>query len=396
MDALDIIIIVVLVAAAIHGLRLGAAVQVLSFVGALVGVVGGMALALAVTPHLRGEFTRTFVAMLLLLVPAALVFALGRQVGAKAWRRMRAMRHHKLAHVDAASGAVVAVAGTLVVVWLLASMLVNSELKVVSSQIQGSRVIRAVAGVLPPIPNELGTVERLLGENGFPLPYFGLLQPAGPVALPGTGLVRRAVLADYRSTVQMIALGCGNLVQYGSGFVVAPGLVVTNAHVVAGTTQITVKDLVEEHPATPVLYDPRYDIAVLRVQNLGDPPLHLDPGYVPRGTKAAVLGFPEGGPFDARAAGVLMSFDPLSSDIYGTATVQRQLYEIQSLVRPGNSGGPLAEPDGTVIGVVFSRDSSNDRIGFALASPGVLRRVHAAEAMPPGRSVSTQACISGG
>ncbi|MGH9294669.1 MAG: CvpA family protein, partial [Acidimicrobiales bacterium] len=96
MDALDIIIIVVLVAAAIHGLRLGAAVQVLSFVGALVGVVGGMALALAVTPHLRGEFTRTFVAMLLLLVPAALVFALGRQVGAKAWRRMRAMRHHKL------------------------------------------------------------------------------------------------------------------------------------------------------------------------------------------------------------------------------------------------------------------------------------------------------------
>lgn len=393
MDALDVILIVVILAAGLHGLRLGAAVQVLSFVGALLGLIGGIALAEAVTPHLHSQFARTFGGLVLLLVPAVLVWGLGRQLGARLWRRMRG---HKLAAVDAGSGAAVAMAGVLVVIWLLGSMLVSSQVKVVSSQIQRSGVMRAVSRVLPPMPEELGAVERLLGENGFPLPYFGLLQPAGPVAMPSSGLVQQAVLSGYRSTVQVIALGCGNLVQYGSGFVVAPGLVVTNAHVIAGTDQITVKDTVEEHPATPIFYDPRYDLAVLRVPTLDDPALHLDPSYVPRGTQGAVLGFPNGGPFQAEAAGLLMRFDPLSSDIYGTASVQRQLYEIQSLVRPGNSGGPLVEANGTVIGVVFSRDSANDRIGFALTSPGVLSRVHSAEAVPPGHQAPTGACIAGG
>jgi len=90
-----------------------------------------------------------------------------------------------------------------------------------------------------------------------------------------------------------------------------------------------------------------------------------------------------------------MRFDPESPNIYDTATTQREIYELQSLVRPGNSGGPLVEPDGEVIGVVFSRDSSNSRIGFALASPGVLQRVHTAEARGAGSSVGTGSCISG-
>jgi len=390
MDTLDIILIVVILGAALHGLRLGAAVQVLSFAGALVGLAIGIGLVVLVTPHVHSVFGRTFASLLLLILPSATIWGVGRQLGVRAWRRLRGK---KFAAVDSGVGAVVAMAGTLVVVWLLASVLVNSQVRLVSSQIQGSKVLRAVADVLPPIPNELATVERLLGENGFPLPYIGLLPPSGPVALPRSPAVREAVLRDGRSTVQVIALGCGNLVQYGSGFVVAPGLVVTNAHVIAGTNRITVKDQVEEHPATPVFFDPRYDLAVLRVPSLSDPPLRLDPSYVARGTKAVVLGYPEGGPFNAQAAGVLLQFDPVSTDIYGSSTVQRQIYEIQSLVRPGNSGGPLVLPSGKVIGVVFSRESSNDHIGFALTSRGVLIRVRSAEAHP-GATARTGACIS--
>ena len=392
MDTLDVILFVVIAAAALHGLRLGAAVQVLSFAGALVGLAIGIGLVLLITPHLHSVFTRTFLSLLLLILPSATLWGAGRQLGVRAWRRLRG---RKLAWVDSGAGAVVAMAGTLVVVWLLASVLVNSQVRFVSSEIENSRLLRAVADVLPPIPNELASVERLLDENGFPLPYIGLLPPSGPVALPKSPAVREAVLRDGRSTVQVIALGCGNLVQYGSGFVVAPGLVVTNAHVVAGTDRITVKDQVGEYPATPIFYDPRYDLAVLRVPSLTDRPLHLDPSYVQRGTKAVVLGFPGGGPFDAQPAGVLLQFDPVSTDIYGSATVQRQLYEIQSLVRPGNSGGPLVLPDGTVIGVVFSRESSNDHVGFALTSRGVLLRVRVAEARPAGSSVRTGACIDG-
>jgi S1-C subfamily serine protease len=391
-DTLDIILVVVILLAAIHGLRLGAAVQVLSFAGALIGLGIGIGLVILITPHVHSQFARTFTSLLLLILPSAMVWGVGRQLGVRAWRHLRG---HKFAFVDSGVGAVVAVAGTLVVVWLLASVLVNSQVKLVSTQIENSRVLRAVANVMPPIPNELATVERLLDENGFPLPYIGLLPPSGPVALPRSPAVREAVIRDGRSTVQVIALGCGNLVQYGSGFVVAPGLVVTNAHVIAGTDHITVKDQIEEHPATAIYFDPRYDLAVLRVPSLTDPPLHLDPNFVARGTKAVVMGYPGGGPFNAQAAGVLLQFDPVSTDIYGDATVQRQLYEIQSLVRPGNSGGPLAEPGGTVIGVVFSRESSNDRIGFALTSRGVLARVRRAESLPAGHRASTGACIDG-
>jgi hypothetical protein len=109
-----------------------------------------------------------------------------------------------------------------------------------------------------------------------------------------------------------------------------------------------------------------------------------------------VLGYPDGqATLNAQPAGVLMRFDPESPNIYNTATTQREIYELQSLVRPGNSGGPLVEPDGEVIGVVFSRDSNDSHIGFALASPGVLQRVQKAEARRIGSSVGTGSCISG-
>jgi S1-C subfamily serine protease len=298
-----------------------------------------------------------------------------------------------LAAVDAVSGAAIATVGTLVIVWLLASVLADSQVRLISSQVQNSAVVRLVSREMPPPPNVLGLLGGDLAD--IPLPYIGILQTVGPVALPRSPQVREAIDDAGRSTVQIVAVGCGNVVVEGSGFVVAPGLVVTNAHVVAGSDDITEYDSVQSERATPILFDPNYDLAVLRVPDLTVPPLLIDPAYIGRGTQAVVLGYPDGGPFDAQPAGVLMRFDPESPNIYDTATTQREIYELQALVRPGNSGGPLVEPDGEVIGVVFSRDSDNSDIGFALASPGVLQRVHEAEARPLGAIASTSSCISG-
>jgi S1-C subfamily serine protease len=390
-DTLDIILIVVVLAAAVHGLRLGAAVQVLSFAGGLIGLALGIALILLISPHLHGEFVRTFVALLLLLVPSTVTWGIGRQVGAKIWRRLRG---HRVASVDAASGAVIATAGTLVIVWLLASVLADSQVRLISSQVQNSALVRLVSREMPPPPNVLG----LLGGDlaGIPLPYIGIIQSVGPVALPSSPQVREGVDAAGRSSVQIVSVGCGNVVVEGSGFVVAPGLVVTNAHVVAGSDDVVEYDGVQSERATPILFDPDFDLAVLRVPDLTVPPLELDSGYVKRGTKGVVLGYPDGqATLDAQPAGVLLRFDPESPNIYDTATTQRQIYELQALVRPGNSGGPLVEPNGEVIGVVFSRDSNDSHIGFALASPGVLQRVHEAEARPATARVDTGSCISG-
>jgi S1-C subfamily serine protease len=393
LDALDIILIVVILAAAVHGLRLGAAVQVLSFIGGLVGLALGIALIIVVLPHLHGVFVRTFVSLLLLLVPSTLTWGIGRQLGARVWHQLRG---HAIAAVDAGSGAVIAMAGTLVLVWLLASFLANSQVSLISSEIQNSQVLRFVSGVMPQIPSALSSRACLVDQTGLPLPCLGFLQPSGPVKVATSAQVRRADEVAGRSTVQIVATGCGNVVVEGSGFVVAPGLVVTNAHVVAGANNITEYDGVQSERATPVFFDPNFDLALLRVSGLPAPPLPIDSRFVPRGTKAIVLGYPEGvSVVTAQPAGVLMRFDPDSPNIYDSAYTQRQIYELQALVQPGNSGGPLLEPDGEVIGVVFARDDDNADVGFALASPGVLQRVRTAEQLPLDASVSTGSCLSG-
>jgi S1-C subfamily serine protease len=208
--------------------------------------------------------------------------------------------------------------------------------------------------------------------------------------------------ADAPSTVKIEGTGCG-VIREGSGFVVAPGLVVTNAHVVAGILSPFAIDEFGRHPATAALYDPRLDIAVLRVPGLRDPPSTPLQGsaLVARGSTAAVLGYPEGGPFAAVPAGVADAFDATGLDIYGNATVTREIYELDAVVQPGNSGGPLVASgdaadgirDGTVIGVVFARSTTNADVGYALALPAVNHDI--AEAESSDSTVSTGACAAG-
>lgn len=396
MDLLDGIVVVLCVAAFVHGLRLGAAVQILSFVGGLIGLVLGVLLVTLVAPHVAGNFAKTFVSLLLLLLPCGIVGGAGRQLGARLWGKMRG---RALARVDSGAGAAIAVAGLLVFVWLLATVMVNSPVASISNEIENSAIVQGMGKVMPELPtSELASLERLLTANGA-LPLVIPPGPVSPVTLPGSALVSAAVQRDGLSTVQVTAFGCaqGLLVEKGSGFVVGPDLVVTNAHVVAGSNRIVVSDEAGFHDAYPLLFDPRFDLAVLRVPGISDPALRLDPSYVGRGTQSVVLGYPLGRPaLNAQPAGVMLLLDASGYDIYGNVLTVREMYEIQSLVRQGNSGGPLVEPNGEVIGVVFSRQAANDRIGYALASPGVLQRVRLAEKRPPGYRASTERCLATG
>ncbi len=390
MNFLDIVIVALLVASATHGLRLGAAIQLVSLVGFIVGLGVGAALVVVVAPHVSGQLAKTLVALVLLLVPATTLGGLGRQLGIRAWRVIRRLR---FGPVDAALGALIAVAGTLVVCWLLASILVNSAFSTLSREIGQSRIIRVVEAVMPPVPDAFARVERYLSTSGFPQVLVNILpESVNPVILPDPTQVRAAIRSAGPSTVKVVALGCGQE-QEGSGFVVRGELVVTNAHVIAGTGTISVETPTGARlPATPVLFDPRFDLAVLKVPGLGLHPLAVDPAVVERGVDAVVLGYPGGGDFNAQPAGVLARFAAQGRDIYGTALTVRTVYELQALVRPGNSGGPLVSASGEVVGVVFSRSATDPHIGYALASPGVVSRV--AQARAATAPVRTGACTS--
>jgi S1-C subfamily serine protease len=196
------------------------------------------------------------------------------------------------------------------------------------------------------------------------------------------------------STVKILGTACSNE-QEGSGFVVGPGLVATNAHVVAGETSGNTQVVLgnNSYQATPVLFDPSFDLAVLRTDAPLGPALNIDPNLVQRGTPGALLGYPENGPLVIDPAGVTQEITAIGKDIYNSGSVTRTVYALDANVEPGNSGGPLMGPGGQVIGVVFSRSTVYPNVGYALASPGVLTRVQAARQHHS--AVGTGSCISG-
>ncbi len=389
MDIIDIILVVLIVISFVHGIRLGAVVQVMSFGGLLVGLVVGSFIAARVASLVSQTTAKSIAVLVVLFVVAACFGAAGRYAG---MRVLPFVRKLGLRPIDSLLGAAVAVVSTLLVAWLLSGVLITNRFPALSREVQGSAILQQMDSVLPPTPSWFSHLSSLMDPQGFPSVFANLVpETALPVKVAGSAQVASAVAADQGSVVKVEGAGCGEILE-GSGFVVAPGLVLTNAHVVAGIAHPNVIDATGSHRSVAVYFNPRFDLALLAVQGLADPPLDLLGSTVPRGTQAAVLGYPGGGPFTARPGGVMAEFTAQGRDIYGQGLTDRPVYEVQAVVQPGNSGGPLVEPNGAVIGVVFSRSVTNSDIGFALASPGVASRIAQAERqMTPS---GTGSCIS--
>ncbi|MGH3370776.1 MAG: MarP family serine protease, partial [Nocardioidaceae bacterium] len=181
---------------------------------------------------------------------------------------------------------------------------------------------------------------------------------------------------------------CGRGVE-GTGFVYSPGRVMTNAHVVAGVDDPAVLVGEQEVPAEVVLYDPDLDVAVLAVDDLDRPFLRFDK-TAEAGDDAAVLGYPNDGPYNVQAARIRGEQRLRSPDIYGRGTVIREVYSLRSLVRPGNSGGPLLSVDGAVTGVIFAASVSDRDTGYALTADQVAER--AAQGITRDDEVGTGDC----
>lgn len=390
MNWVDVVLLVLVALSAVHGLRQGAAMQVFSFGGFWLGLVIGALLTPPLAHLVSSPTAKTVVAAVVVFGCAGLVGGVGRLVGA---RSSVALHRLRLGPLDAGLGVAVAVLATLLATWLVASVLVNSRFSSLDAGIGHSRIVRALDTVLPAPPGIFSKVESFLSSEGFPVVFSGLPPAAaGPVAPPSNAVVAQAERAAEASTVKIVGQGCG-VIQEGSGFVVDGDLVVTNAHVVAGIRHPMVEALNGATLATQVvLFDPTLDVAVLRVPGVHEPSLTIDPSTVGRGVVGAALGYPGGGPFTAVPAAVADGFEATGLDIYGNAQTTRQVYEIDATIRPGNSGGPLVEPNGTVVGVVFARSTTNGGIGYALATPAVLKEVQKAAASSG--TVSTQGCVA--
>lgn len=376
MNLLDAAILLLLVVALISGFRRGALLQVIAYGGLLVGLLVGALLAPAVAGLATTPLSQALLALGTLLVAAALFDAAGWAVGARVWA---VTRGSVLRIPDAVGGSAVAVLAVLLAVWFLAFNLVQGPFPPLARQIRGSAIVRGIDAVLPRPPDVLAQVRAFLDRFGFPEVFAELPPPpAGPVEGPTEGEVGRAIEAARRSTVKVVGRACARL-QEGSGFIVADSHVVTNAHVVAGVTEPQVQQQDGgSFPATPVLFDPDLDLAVLRMDATPAGPLGLLGQRLDRGGTGAVLGYPGGGPLRGGPAAVLRVMTAVGRDIYGRGRVEREVYELQADVRPGSSGGPFVTVDGDVAGVIFAASTTEGGVGYALTSTEVQPRVERA------------------
>jgi S1-C subfamily serine protease len=297
--------------------------------------------------------------------------------------------------VDSVGGAIVSILSMLLIAWAIGSVLTASPFTGVVDQVNDSAVLQTMDRVMPsPARTMFSDFRRMLASGPFPQVFSGigaahlLAVPApDPAVLNSSGL-----LADRSRIVKVqgTAPSCDRSIE-GSGFVYAPDHVLTNAHVVAGVQQgprVTTPDGAT-YPAQVVLYDPQIDIAVLYVPGLNLRPLSFA-GPASSGADAVVAGYPLDHAFTAVAAriGELQSAE--GPDIYQTGTVDRQIYEIRAIVQPGNSGGPLIAPNGSVYGVVFAAAVGVRDTGFALTSAEVQGDAKAGAHATT--QVSTQGC----
>ncbi len=365
MNLLDLGLVVLAGFAMAGGWRLGLLARVASWVGA----IGGMLLAVWALPAiLRGlgpslsPSGGLFVILSVVLLATGLGSALGELVGHEL---RRFVAPGPLGAVDRSLGAVAGLAGVAAGVWLLLPALANVPGNV-ARYTRGSKIVAAVQSLAPQPPDTVQALRALVGDTRFP-EVFDNLRPAPDTGPPPADIpVPAAVVERARaSTVNVESEGCGGTHE-GSGFTVAADTVVTNAHVVAGGTRIRVRRPDQRlFTARIVVYEPGRDLAILQATGLGEDPLPV--ASATAGAVGVDIGYPGGQNVPRLAPVAVKSIQPTDGrDIYDRSRITRRVLFLAANLHPGDSGSPLVDPAGRVIGVAFAIAPDNPDVAFAL------------------------------
>lgn len=354
---LDWAIVVFTLALAAWGYRQGLIVGFLTLLGFAAGAFAGSRLApLLLREGSESPYAPLFAALGALLVGALVAVTLeSLALGLRA----RVVRGRTLHLADGAGGAALVAAIALGLTWVFAAVALHAPgTAQLRTDLQRSAILRELNELLPPsgpVLNALSRVDPVPSLNG----------PKTPVAPPDGSLAADPdVRAAGLSVVRVLGTACGLGIE-GSGWVVAPGIVATNAHVVAGAddTTVTTQDGASLD-AVAVHYDPPNDLALLRIDDVLSPlTAAADP---PSGRGGAVLGYPENGPFAATAARLGETSTVIGEDSYGNGPIRRSIAFLRGSVRSGNSGGPVVDADGRVMATVFASTTSGPPGGFAI------------------------------
>jgi S1-C subfamily serine protease len=362
-NGLDLIVVIAAVGAALGGYRLGFVTRVVSWIGSAAGLFVALRILPALLERLQGSNPVWLLGISLGLVLAGLT--IGQSIGFAVGARVRPLQE-QVAGVDRAAGAAVGIVGVLVVLWLLLPILAGVP-GGVADQVRRSEIARWLDETLPDAPDSMQALRSFMGEENYPQ-VFDALRPTPDLGPPpdDAGLGTATVVAVSRSIVKVEGVAC-NRVQDGTGFVVDNDLVVTNAHVVTGERETeVVRDDGSRADATVVAFDSDRDLAVLRVRGLGRPALRV--GESSLDATGGVFGHPGGGDLRIAPFAVANRIQATGRDIYGTRLTTRDILELRSQLRPGDSGSALVDRQGRVVGVAFAIAPDKADVAYALST----------------------------
>ena len=389
MNALDWFLLVLAGVYALSGYWQGFITGACATAGLLLGGMLGVWLAPIALGDAAPSVWVSLGALLIVITAASLGQAFLQWTGARVreritWQPVRA--------VDALGGAALSAAAVLLVAWILGLAVSGSRITGLTPLVRSSSVLATVDSVLPSSADRaLQSFNDVVGSSFFPR-YMEPFAPERIVKVPaGDPKVANDpdVVAAEESVLKVYGYNkCGKGIE-GSGFLFAGNRVMTNAHVVAGVEEPEVQVDGRNVPAKVVHYDPDLDVAVLAAK-VARPSLSFSTKVVSK-QKIAVLGYPEDGPYDVQT-GRVRSQQPLRSpDIHGSGTVIRDVLSLRALVRPGNSGGPVVDVDGRVVGVVFAASVSDADTAYALTAEQVEEAARLGTATS--RAVDTGDCV---
>jgi S1-C subfamily serine protease len=368
-NLLDAVIVIAVVAAVLGGYRLGFLARLCSWVGLALGAVLALRFANRIADALEQSAPQTrFIAATAFFVAVAMVGqGLGLALGLVLHERINGSR--AIGRRDRVAGGLIGGLGVMLVVWLIAPAMIEVE-GWPAREARSSAIVEAVHDLAPEPPDTSTAFGDLVGDGDFTgliddnlggAPDYGPPPVTSPLGAIATGRVAGA-------TVKITGRAC-NRIQEGTGFVAAGDLVLTNAHVVAGEARTEVETSDGRHlAATVVVFDAETDVAALRVPGLGVEALALGATTDVHGVEGAVFGHPNGGGLEIRPARVGQVYvNTEGRDIYRDVVTTRTVVGLAAALSPGDSGAPVVDANGTVVGMAFAIDPHHAAVAYALA-----------------------------
>ncbi|SDE00079.1 MarP family serine protease [Glycomyces harbinensis] len=363
----DVVIVLLALLFAVNGYREGFITSATAFFGFL----GGALLGIQIAPF-AGDFYQDALAKLIVSLVVVFALAVGGMalMTALGYRLRRRLKSNGSRRLDHLAGPIVSVAAVLLVTWVAAAPLANSSMPAVAGAVRNSSLVSGIDEYMPDtVKGVYESLQESLNTSGMPNVFFGLdPTDARSVAPPDPELAASGLVVNSEESVLKVhgsAPSCDRQIE-GSSFVYDDELVATNAHVVAGTESVQVESDGELFDADVIVFEPDKDLAILHVPGLDAPALPIQPETAGSGEDAVVLGYPGGGPYTATAARIREARIVTGPDIYDDGTVTREVYQLYATIIGGNSGGPLLNPAGEVIGVIFAAAVDDPETGYAL------------------------------